>query len=315
MNGFLLLALLACLTAGCGRPVPEVVVYAAQDRVHAEPILQAFTGSSGIRVRAVYDNEATKTVGLANRLAAEAGQPRADLWWSNEELRTRQLIRQGVLEGVPRAFGARQRVLVIRTNGLDTATPRPGFERLTNAAFRGRIALAYPLFGTTATHFLVLRQRRGPEAWESWCRALLANRPLIVDGNSVVVKLVAGGQVELGLTDSDDVAAARREGLPVVAVPLDAADGLTIPNTVARVKGAPHPDEARRLAEFLAGPEVRRQLSLDGAIDPEPRDAQTAPSGVGPGGDAMPRVDWDRLLADLETGVTWLQENFTRARR
>src|ERR1051326_9229542 len=48
-----------------------VVVYASQDQAYAEPILQDFTKRTGIKVRAVYDSEAVKTVGLANRLLAE----------------------------------------------------------------------------------------------------------------------------------------------------------------------------------------------------------------------------------------------------
>src|SRR4030095_3704427 len=48
-----------------------VIVYAAQDQVYAEAILRAFEKETGIRVKAVYDSEAVKTVGLANRLLAE----------------------------------------------------------------------------------------------------------------------------------------------------------------------------------------------------------------------------------------------------
>src|SRR5262245_48604861 len=46
----------------------SVTVYAAQDQVFAEPLLKEFERETGIRVRAAYDSEAVKTVGLANRL-------------------------------------------------------------------------------------------------------------------------------------------------------------------------------------------------------------------------------------------------------
>ena len=36
-------------------------------------------------VRAVYDSEAVKTVGLVNRLIAEKANPQCDLFWNNEE--------------------------------------------------------------------------------------------------------------------------------------------------------------------------------------------------------------------------------------
>src|SRR5262245_18710503 len=48
------------------RPVKsEVVIYAAQDQVYAEPILRTFEKEAGIKVKTVYDSEAVKTVGLA----------------------------------------------------------------------------------------------------------------------------------------------------------------------------------------------------------------------------------------------------------
>jgi iron(III) transport system substrate-binding protein len=79
-----------------GEDVREVVAYCAQDQTYAEPIFHEFEKESGIKVRAVYDNEAVKTVGLANRLLAESGHPQCDLFWGNEELRTRQLAARNV---------------------------------------------------------------------------------------------------------------------------------------------------------------------------------------------------------------------------
>ena len=84
------LALLPLL--GCRPQDPNaVVVYAAQDQVYAEPIFKQFTAETGLKVRAAYDSEAVKTVGLANRLLAERTRPQCDVFWGNEEMRTRQL--------------------------------------------------------------------------------------------------------------------------------------------------------------------------------------------------------------------------------
>ena len=100
----LLLATLAMIVLGpvaCFKPSPEVVIYAAQDQEFAEPILKQFEKQTGIKVRAVYDSEAVKTVALANRLLAEASHSRCDVWWSNEALRTRQQIRRVQRFGQP----------------------------------------------------------------------------------------------------------------------------------------------------------------------------------------------------------------------
>src|SRR5687768_17853302 len=51
-------------------------------------ILKTFEQRTGVRVDAVYDTEETKSTGLANRLIAEKENPRADVFWSNEPVRT-----------------------------------------------------------------------------------------------------------------------------------------------------------------------------------------------------------------------------------
>jgi len=187
------LAIMAALLGGCGgHGEPTVIVYCAQDQVFAEPLLAVFTRQTGIKARAVFDSEAVKSVGLANRLLAEKDHPQCDVFWGNEELRTRQLAARGVFRATNGfvAFGYRSRRIVINTNKVSLAEAPRTLAELTNATWRGKVALAYPMFGTTATHFLALRQRWGDAPWQAWCRALQANKPFLVDGNSVVVKLV-----------------------------------------------------------------------------------------------------------------------------
>src|SRR5580765_7517183 len=104
-------------------PKSEVVIYAAQDQIYAEPILSEFEKETGIKVKAIYDSEAVKTVGLANRLLAERSHPQCDVFWGNEEMSTRQLAAQGVFHETNgwAAFGFRSRRIVINTNKLALA--------------------------------------------------------------------------------------------------------------------------------------------------------------------------------------------------
>jgi len=294
---------LCLLTPGCSRPSgSSVVVYCAQDQVFAEPLFREFQSTTGIKPLAVFDSEAVKTVGLANRMLAEKSHPQCDLFWANEELRVRQLAAQGVFHPTNSfvTFGYRSRRMVINTNKLAaTDAPRTLLD-LTNASWRGKVALAYPLFGTTATHFLALRQRWGDGPWQAWCRALAANHPLLLDGNSVVVKMVGQGEAWIGLTDSDDITGGIREGLPVAALPLT-SETLLIPNAVGVAQGAPHPIDAERLMTFLQRPEVVERLVKDGALE----GAQATPSiGL--------QVNWNALLKDLDASTTTLKEIFLR---
>jgi hypothetical protein len=49
--------------------------------------------STGIEVKPVFDNESAKTMGLVKRLMAEQIQPVCDVFWSNEAMAARKLIR------------------------------------------------------------------------------------------------------------------------------------------------------------------------------------------------------------------------------
>src|SRR6266496_1268046 len=118
----ILIALLLPLFAHLKRPLigHQVVIYTSQDQVYAEPILSEFQRQTGIEVRAVYDSESVKTVGLVNRLIAEKDRPQCDLFWNNEELRTRQLAAFGVFEKWT-AVGHRSRRLAVNTNKVSLA--------------------------------------------------------------------------------------------------------------------------------------------------------------------------------------------------
>ena len=87
------------MAIGCAREGgPEVVVYVSLDELYSRPILNEFEVRTGIRVRAQYDIEAAKTTGLVNRILAERGRPRADVFWENEVAQKTALTKAGVLE-------------------------------------------------------------------------------------------------------------------------------------------------------------------------------------------------------------------------
>jgi iron(III) transport system substrate-binding protein len=279
----------------------HIVIYTSQDQQFAEPILNEFTKQTGIKVSAVYDSEAVKTVGLANRLLAEANHPQCDVWWSNEALRTRQLARRGALDtNTLVEFGFRSRRMVINTNKLELASAPQSLAELTNAAWRGKVALAYPMFGTTSAQFIALRRNWGAVRWEQWCRALAANKPFLVDGNSAVVKLVGRGEALIGFTDSDDIAAGQREGLPVSALP-PSEDTVLIPNSVAIVRDAAHPAGAKKLMEYLAGDGAITKLIEAAALE-----------GKSPESSSHIRPIWDSLLDELDPATDFLRATFLR---
>lgn len=282
-----------------------MIVYTSQDEVFAEPIFKDFEAQTGIHVRPVYDSEAVKTVGLVNRLLTEQSNPQCDVFWNNEEFRTRQLAAHDIfrLTNGWTHLGFRTRRIVINTNLLSAANAPRTFSDATNSIYRGKVALAYPLFGTTSTHFLALRQLWGDEGWQKWCRALAANKPFLVDGNSVVVKQVARGEAWFGFTDSDDIAGAQREGSPIMALPVT-DETLFVPNTVGVIRDCPHPEAAERLFEFLSDAKVSQKLVELRALEAATLDPARAATGL--------KVDWDKLLHDLDSATEETKQIFLR---
>ncbi len=294
----LLLGILLMLLVGCGFKGESLTIYTSQDQIYAEPILREFENQSGIRIRAVYDSEAVKTVGLVNRLIVEKDNPQCDLFWNNEELRTRQLAAKGILDkgiGIE-VFGARTRQWVWNTNQLSLASIPENLTTLTNAQWRGKVAIALPLFGSTSTHFQILRQQWGKERWHKWCRALVANDVMTVDGNSVVVQLVGRGEVVLGLTDSDDVRAGLKNQLPIAGKSI-VEGGFVIRNSVGYIAGSEFPDLAQRLAKFLQSDSVKVALIDAGALD-------SFSSG------SSQEIDWHSVVAENEVAVNELKSVF-----
>jgi iron(III) transport system substrate-binding protein len=268
---------------------PEVIVYTSQDEVYAEPVFQQFENETGIHVLPVFDSEAVKTVGLVNRLLAEQNNPECDVFWNNEEFRTRYLASRGVFRET-NAWTHLGYRLVINTNFITLANAPRTFSDVTNKIWFHKVALALPLFGTTATHFHALRQLWGDAAWQNWCHALVANNPFVVDGNSVVVKEVGRGEAWIGWADSDDIADAQQEGQPVLALPAT-AETLYLANTVGVIRNCPHPEAAQKFFDYLRNPAVSRKLVEAHALEGVTLDPAVAATGL--------PVDWDKLLRDL----------------
>ena len=289
------MGVIGCLAAvACQSPTSRneqtttrvVTAYVSADRPFSEPILQEYQRRSGVRVNVVYDTEETKSTGLANRLLAEQPRPQADVFWSNEPVRTLVLKSKGVLapyaspaakdiadtfkdpEGYLTGFSARLRVIVYNTRKVKPDEAPRSVLDLAAPRWKGQAAIADPRFGSTSFHVAALYAELGDERADDFFRRLKANDVKIVDGNSVVRDLVARGELSVGLTDTDDVNVALEAKQPVAMV-LPDREGIGVPvmpNMVSLVAGAPHPDEGKKLVDYLLSPEVEQRLAESEAV-------------------------------------------------
>ena len=340
-----LLSLLACTDSD---PRPAVIAYVSHDLIFSEPILREFERQTGIDVRIVGDTEATKTTGLALRLLASKENPVADVFWNNEVMRTVQLADAGLFSshvppsavGLPSdqcdaagrwvGFAARARVLLYNRELVGDGPVPATLQELTEERFRGKVAIANPLFGTTATHVAALFASWGESRAKEWLLALKANDVVVTSGNAMARNMVRDGRIPFCLTDTDDANGALLSGAPVEMVYLDQGgadhddkDGgggdsdalgtLLIPNTVALVRGGPNPEAGKRLVEFIASREVEEKLAKSRAAQMPLRD------NVAPYGERFDRtriktmkVNWSRVMGEIDTSARFVKDVFLK---
>lgn len=328
------------LVAGCGPGRDRVVLYCAQDQEFADKVLPDFTRETGLEVAPRFDTEANKSVSLYEDLVREANRPRCDVFWNNEILSTVRLQRQGLLEPYAspaaaafpascrakddtwHAFAARARILAVNTRLVKEGDRPKGLLELTQPRWRGKVAIAKPQFGTTATQAACLFEVLGPEQAKAFYRGLRDNGVAVVAGNKQVAEGVGAGQFAVGLTDTDDAMEEVEAGHPVAVVYPDRdrprgdrMGTLFIPNTVAVLRNGPNPAGARKLVDFLLSPEVEAGLAESAShqipLNPEVK-AKLPPQIETPSTVKAMDVDWGKAADGWEETQDFLRNEFAR---
>lgn len=310
---------------GCKRG-REVTIYTSVDQVFSEPVFRAFEAASGIKVRAVFDTEETKSTGVLNRLIAEADHPQADVFWSGDPVRPFSLMGRGLVQpyvsanaiAIPAAFraasgewtgvAARARVILVNTNKTNE---RPKSIRdLADARWKTQTAIANPLFGTTTMHVAALFAVWGEAKTKAFLGDVKTNQTRIASSNGEVKRLVVSGEIAFGLADTDDAHEATLEKAPIDVIYPDQDDlgTLVIPTSVVLMKGGPHPEDGKRLVDHLISANVEKTMAESAAHMPLRGDV-TAPAGLRRISDlrAM-QVDYAKVASEMESNQTWLRQ-------
>jgi len=287
------------LVIGCDDNNNSIVVYTTVDQVFSEPVLKDFESKTGIKVKAVYDTEETKSTGILNRLIAEKDNPQCDVFWSGDPMRTAILQNKNILypyvskaaDGINKVFkdkdnfwtgfSARARVLIYNKNLLkEEDVPRSVFD-LTNEKYKGNVAIANPLFGTTTFQIAAIFSAVGDEKAKRFLDSLKINKVVIATSNGDVKKRVVKGEVACGLTDTDDANEAIKEGANVGVVFLDqkGIGSLIIPNTVSLIKKEKISENAKKLFDYLLSEQTEAILAKSCAQMPLHKGVET-PAGV-----------------------------------
>jgi iron(III) transport system substrate-binding protein len=163
----------------------------------------------------------------------------------------------------PKGYHVAQRLnlvgMVARTDkGLDL--PR-NWTDLTEPKYKGRMVMADPSY--TAIQLMIVGTLSKKYGWEFY-QKLRANDIMIVQGHQQVSETLTRGERLLAAEGADQYAwVDRKAGHKVQSIfPTDGAFAISSPTAV--IKGAPHPNAAKALAEFMISDTVQKLFPGEG---------------------------------------------------
>lgn len=331
-----ILLIFIIMFVGCNKTKNQktVVVYTSVDQIYSEKVFKAYEKETGVKVKPAYDMEANKTVGLVNRIISEKGNPQADVFWNGEILQTVVLKENGVLEkasptntkNLPPSFidkdnmwfgfGGRARVLIFNKTLISKENCPKTLEDLAKGDNVKKTGMAYPVFGTTATHAATLYSSWGDAKAKAYFEKLRSAGVVILDGNGVVKDYVSQKKLMMGLTDTDDALSemATNKDLDILFLDqgADQIGNLVIPNTVAKIKGGPNPSEAEKFIDYLLSVKVEQALVDDGWIQIPVNNVANVSPVIKAANIKMMDVDFNKAFENVEKSKTDLTAIFIR---
>jgi iron(III) transport system substrate-binding protein len=272
----------ALCVAGTAWAVPamaaqEVTLYTTREPKLIQPLLDAYTQQSGVKVNTVFVKD-----GLLERVKAEGDKSPADVLMTVDIGNLLDLVNSGVTQAAPSktlesvvpanlrgaqgawyALSLRDRVLYVEK---DLPMKTFHYEDLANPKWKGKVCIRSGQHVYNTSLIAAMIAHDGAEATETWLRSVKANLARkATGGDRDVARDILGGICDIGLANAYYVGHmknaklgtdARKWGDAIKVVRptfAKAKDGGTHVNisgaTVARY--APHKEEAVKLLEYL----------------------------------------------------------------
>ncbi|MDF2628880.1 MAG: iron transporter substrate-binding protein [Symbiobacteriaceae bacterium] len=282
----------ATLTAGCGgapqgdkapaAPKEEekrLTFYTSFGADLHNPIAQAFEKETGIKVDVV----TAGTGEMLNRIKAEAAAPQGDVMLgggaeSYEAYRDYfEAYKVKDDAAVPAAmkapdnlwygYNALPMVIAYNKNLVPAAEAPKGWKDLTDPKWKGKIAMADAnksgtSFVQVVTMLTLFGKEPGGQGWRT-VEGVVKNSK-VLGSSSLPPKGVNDGEYHLALTIESSVLKYATAGGPIAMI-YPAEGTATIPDSASVIKGAQHPQNARKFMDFLfskTGQELAAKLGL-----------------------------------------------------
>jgi iron(III) transport system substrate-binding protein len=256
-----------------------VTVYSSRSHYGSEPVFEAFTRETGIRVEFFQGNNSE----VLERLRSEGRRSRADvlltvdagnLWYAAQQ-GLLQPVRSATLErNVPanlRDPGHQWYAVATRARTIMYATQRVNPSELTSYAslsepkWRGRLCLRTSTAVYNQSLIASLIAVHGDAAVERIVRGWVSNRPIYINGDTQLIEAIAAGRCDVGIANHYYLARLLQQtpDLPVApAWTEQQGSGVHVNISGAGVtRHAKNRAAAIRLLEYLTSPAAQAVLA------------------------------------------------------
>jgi iron(III) transport system substrate-binding protein len=255
----------------------KVVWYTSTPIETAQKIVTLFEGKTGIKVELFRSGGSA----ILRRFQQEmqAGRIACDLLTTSDPAASEQFARKGVFvafkpkdfDKVPKGARNEDGYFVAQRLNMMTIYMRPDklapteqpktWAELVDPKYKGKLVMTDPSF--TSLQLSVVGMMAKKLGW-GYFEKLRQNDIMIVQGNQQVSDNIKRAERLIAVGASDSYAADdRKDGHPILTVyPPDGT--FMIPSPTAVVKGSPHPNAAKALADFMLDDEVQKLFPTDG---------------------------------------------------
>lgn len=261
-----------CLFVLLAAPAPsvgaEVVLYSSNPSELIDMVSKGFTAKTGIKVSVVRlgTGEAMK------RIAAEKDKPLCDVFWSGDvavldnakeyfqsyRSPEAEVLPAGYVEKEARWTASNAHIMIIMVNkSLVQESEMPkAWKDLFAPAWKGKVVMANPeKSGSAYAQVYGLYKLYG---WDG-LNQLIANAK-ILDSSSLIYKGVAAGEYPLGITMEYAAYRYIAGGDKNVGIIYPSDGAFMAPEAAGIVKNCPHPEEAKKLLDYLLSKEVVEEV-------------------------------------------------------
>ncbi|MFT3709227.1 MAG: extracellular solute-binding protein [Archangium sp.] len=187
-------------------------------------------------------------------------------------------------------------MVLVHRAGAESPT---SFASLSDAQWKGDVALGDPLTSGTAFTWATSMEK---SLGESWFASLRANEARVAGGNAAVLQKVEGNEAKIGVLLLENALAAKRKGSPIeITWPSDGA--VVIPGYAGILSSTQHQAAAKALVDALLSPAGQQVIAAQGdmhSVDPR----VAAPGGLPVSLDELVQksAPWDESM--LERGLS-----------